>query len=192
MTKQLHWAKVVKVDYNALQLGRMKLSTKTRYGTRALLDLGMHYGRDPVLLKDIARRQEISLPYLEHIISPLISAGILRTSRGSKGGVSLARPPRDIRLSEIIDILDGPVTIVECLTDLKACPRQDDCTTKDVWRDLRAAINDKLRGFTLHDLVERQRRKMGPPAACTTSSAFRVVTRHMPLPHTNYAELERS
>jgi Rrf2 family cysteine metabolism transcriptional repressor len=85
----------------------MRLSTRGRYGTRALLDLALHHGEEPVLLKDIAEREQISVRYLEHLITPLIAGGILRTTRGAKGGVSLAKPPREIKLSEVIQLLEG-------------------------------------------------------------------------------------
>ena len=70
----------------------MKLSTRGRYGTRALLDLALHHGEGLVPLKDIARRQEISLPYLQHLIGPLIAAGLVRSTRGARGGVWLVKP----------------------------------------------------------------------------------------------------
>ena len=84
----------------------MRLSTKGRYGTRALLELALRQGEGPVPLRDIAQRQQISLPYLQHLITPLIAAGIVRSIRGARGGVLLARPPEEIRLSEIIQLLE--------------------------------------------------------------------------------------
>jgi len=88
----------------------MKLSTRARYGTRALLDLAIHQDEAPIALKDVARRQQISVQYLEHLITPLITAGIVRSVRGPKGGVSLARPPKQIVLSEIFQILEGSIS----------------------------------------------------------------------------------
>src|SRR4030067_1197480 len=101
----------------------MKLSTRTRYGTRALLELALHRGQEPVFLKDIARQQEISLSYLEHIISPLIAGGILRRTKGPRGGISLARNPEDIKLSEITRLLEGSVAPVEGVNDPSVCTR---------------------------------------------------------------------
>ncbi|MBM3133643.1 MAG: Rrf2 family transcriptional regulator, partial [Chloroflexi bacterium] len=91
----------------------MKISTRTRYGTRAMLDIALHEGKGPVQLKAIAERQEISLPYLEHIVAPLIRAGFLRTTRGPAGGVSLRKRPQDIRIREIIEALDGSIAPVD-------------------------------------------------------------------------------
>ncbi len=80
----------------------MKLSTKGRYITRALLDLAYHQTEELILLKDIARRQEISLSYLEHLVAPLIAAGILRSSRGPAGGIQLFNVPHEMEFSEVI------------------------------------------------------------------------------------------
>lgn len=137
----------------------MKLSTRGRYATRALLDLALHHDEEPVLLKDIAHRQEISLPYLEHLITPLIAVGIVRSTRGAKGGISLARSPEEIRLDEIIQLLEGTIVPVECVTNPEVCSRAESCVTRDVWSELKRAINGVLGSITLQDLVERQKRK---------------------------------
>jgi len=137
----------------------MKLSTKGRYGTRVLLDLALHWGEGPVLLKDIARRQEISLPYLEHLIAPLIAGRIVKSARGPRGGVSLLKRPEEIRLSEVIQLLEGSIAPVECVNNPKAYPRAPLCVTHDVWDELRRAIDGVLESTTLQDLVERQKQK---------------------------------
>ncbi|MBI2832729.1 MAG: RrF2 family transcriptional regulator [Chloroflexi bacterium] len=137
----------------------MKLSTRGRYGTRLLLDLAMHGGPDPVPLKDIARRQEISLRYLEHLIVFLISAGIVRSTRGPKGGVALARPASEIKLDEVIQILEGSIAPVDCVDDASVCDRSELCVTRDVWTELKKAMGRVLESITLQDLVERQRAK---------------------------------
>jgi len=137
----------------------MKLSTRGRYGTRALLDLALHQGEEPVLLKDIAQRQQISLRYLEHLITPLIAGGIVRSTRGARGGVSLARPPEEIRLSEVVQLLEGSITPAECVTNPRICTRSELCVTRDIWGELKKAMNGVLEGITLQDLVERQKRK---------------------------------
>ena len=137
----------------------MKLSTRGQYGTRALLELALHEGSGPILLKDIARRQQISLMYLEHLIAPLIAAGIVRSTRGARGGVWLAKSPEEIKLSEVIQLLEGSVAPVECLNDPKACSRSELCVTRDVWDELKRAIDGVLESTTLQDLVSRQKRK---------------------------------
>jgi len=148
----------------------MKLSTRSRYGTRALVDIALNSSGKPVQLKDIAKRQEISTLYIEHMIMPLIAAGIVRSTRGAGGGVSLARPPEDIKLSEVISILEGSVALVECVDDPNYCPRNDFCVTIEVWRELKAAMNKVLEGKTVADLVERQKKKNAEqPAAAMYS-----------------------
>ena len=87
----------------------MKLSTRGRYGVRALLDLAAHQGEGPVLLKDIARRQEVSLAYLEHLIAPLVAGGLVKSTRGARGGVLLLKPPSAIKLSEVVQLLEAPL-----------------------------------------------------------------------------------
>lgn len=137
----------------------MKLSTKGRYGTRALLDIALHQGERPVQLKAIAQRQQISLHYLEHIIAPLIAAGMLRSTRGAGGGVSLGKLPEEIRLSEVIRVLEGSIAPVECVDDPNVCPRADICVTRDIWAEMKEAMAGVLESTTLQDLVERQREK---------------------------------
>jgi len=140
----------------------MKLSTRGRYGTRALLELALHQGERPVPLKDIAQRQQISLQYLEHLITPLIAAGIVLSTRGPRGGVSLAKPPEAVRLSEIIQLLEGSIAPVECVNNPGICVRSKLCVTRDIWGELKKVMNGVLESITLQDLVERQKRKEQP------------------------------
>lgn len=140
----------------------MKLSTRGRYGTRVLLDLALHRQGGLVLLKDVAKRQQISLRYLEHIVTPLITAGIVRSTRGAKGGVTLARPPEQINLLEVIQILEGSTAPVECVDNPAVCQRVKQCVTRDVWGELKMAIDRVLAETTLEDLVDRQREKGQP------------------------------
>ena len=143
----------------------MKLSTRTRYGTRALLELALHYGEGTMFLKDIARRQQISLPYLEHLIAPLIAGGIIRSAKGPKGGISLAREPEDIKLGEIIRLLEGSIAPVECVDNPKVCRRSGACAARDVWSLLKDAMDEVLEATTLRDLAEQQREKKQPESA---------------------------
>ena len=140
----------------------MKLSTRGRYGTRALLELALHQGEGPVLLKDISQRQQIPLQYLEHLITPLIVAGMVLSTRGPRGGVSLAKPPEEIRLSEVIQLLEGSIAPVECINNPGICSRSELCVTRDIWGEMKKAMNGVLESTTLQDLVERQKRKGYP------------------------------
>ncbi len=137
----------------------MKLSTRGRYATRALLDLALHQEEGPVILKDVAQRQEISVQYLEHLMNPLIAAGIVRSTRGPKGGVTLAKPPGEIKLREIIGLLEGSIAPVECVDNPGVCSRSSFCVTRDVWGEMKKAIEEILESTTVQDLVERQRKK---------------------------------
>ncbi len=137
----------------------MKLSTRARYGTRALLDLALSGSREPVQLKDIARRQEISLHYLEHLVIPLVGAGIIRSTRGARGGVQLARPPAEITLLEVVQLLEGAITPVECVDNPEVCDRTGTCATRDVWCELQEIIEKFLGGITLQNLADQQRQK---------------------------------
>ena len=137
----------------------MKLSTRARYGTRVLLDLALHLSEGLVPLKDIARRQEVSQSYLAHLITPLMAGGLVRSTRGAQGGVSLLKHPRDIKLSEVIQLLEGSIAPVDCVNHPKICPRSDLCITRDIWGELKKAMDGVLEATTLQDLVERQKQK---------------------------------
>jgi len=137
----------------------MKLSTRARYGSRALLDIALYEDGKPVLLKDIAEREQISLQYLEHLITPLISAGIVHSQRGARGGVMLARPASEIKLSEIVNILEGTIDPVECIEHPDVCERSHSCVTRDIWDEMKKAMDGVLEGTTLQNMVERYRDK---------------------------------
>lgn len=138
----------------------MKLSTRGRYGTRAMLDLAMHDGEQPVLLKDIAKRQEISGRYLENIMGTLASNGLVNSVRGRKGGFSLAKEPSDIKLSQIIQAVEGSMSPVFCIDNPKSCKRTTICITRDIWVKLGKAIVDVLDSITLEDMVKMQKEKL--------------------------------
>jgi Rrf2 family protein len=137
----------------------MKLSTRGRYGVRALLDLAFHWGEGPVLLKDIARRQEVSLAYLEHLIAPLVAGGLVKSTRGARGGILLLKPPSEIKLSEVVQLLEGSIAPVDCVNNPDICHRSAFCVTRDIWIEMKNAMGQVLDSKTLQDLIERQRQK---------------------------------
>ncbi len=138
----------------------MRLSTRARYGTRALLDIAINAkDNSTITLKEIAQRQEISLSYLEHLVGPLIDGGLIRSIRGSKGGITLARSARDITLKDIVGLLEGPTAPVGCLEHANACSRTGSCVTQEVWDEVGKAIDKVLVSKTLQDLVELQQSK---------------------------------
>jgi len=137
----------------------VKLSARARYGTKALLELALHWGEEPVLLKDVAQRQQIPLPYLEHLIGPLVGAGIVKSTRGARGGVSLLKPPEEVMLSEVIQLLEGSISPAECVDNPETCSRSNLCVTHDIWDEVKEAVSKVLESITLQDLVERRRQK---------------------------------
>jgi Rrf2 family protein len=143
----------------------MRISTKIRYGTRAMLELASHYGEGPIELKEIAKQENISLKYLEQVIIPLRSAGLVKSVRGSKGGYSLVKSPPEICLNDLVEILEGPVDLVECLRDPKACQKSSSCVTRDIWKEVSEAIYRIFHSVTLEEMVNRKREKEGliPP-----------------------------
>ena len=142
----------------------MKLSTRGRYGSRLLLDLALHQEQGPVLLRDIAQRQQIHLPYLKHLIAPLVAGGILRSVRGAKGGLLLVKSPEQIKLREVIQLLEGSLAPVECVIDPGLCEHSESCVTRDIWAELQKAMDGVLETTTLRDLMERQKEKTQPSA----------------------------
>ena len=137
----------------------MKLSTRARYGTRALVELARRRDEEPISLKEIAARQSISLHYLEHLVTPLIASGIVRSVRGPRGGISLAREPRDIKLDEVVNLLEGGGALVECVETPDCCERAGFCVTRDIWGGLEKAMKGYLEGVSLQDIVEMQRER---------------------------------
>jgi len=143
----------------------MKLSTKGRYGTRAMLELALDYKKGPVLLRDIAQRQEISERYLERMMTALVSAGLVRSSRGKHGGFTLARPPGEIRLSQVIQAVEGSIAPASCVDDPKLCDRVDICITRDIWKRLKKSMLETLDSITLENMVVMQKNKLAKPEA---------------------------
>jgi len=141
----------------------MKLSTKGRYGTRAMIDIAMYRESGSTLLKYIASRQGISLKYLDHILSSLRKAGLVKNVRGRCGGYALTRPASQISLCEIIEAVEGSLSPVECIDDPEYCRKTCTCSARDVWLKVRESIEGVLRSTTLQSLIESQEKKAGTP-----------------------------
>ena len=124
-----------------------------------MLELACHYGEGPIELREIAKREDISLKYLEQVIVPLRTAGLVKSARGSKGGYFLAKPPSEIYLNDLVETLDGPLNLIECLKDPKTCQKVPSCTTRDIWQDVSEAIDGVFRSVTLEDMVRRKKEK---------------------------------
>jgi Rrf2 family cysteine metabolism transcriptional repressor len=140
----------------------MKLSTRTRYGVRAIFELALYYGKGPVQLKKIAEKQDISVKYLEQLIAILKTGGFVRSIRGSKGGYILAKKPSEIKLSECVRCLEGQLNPVECVEDNDYCKRTEDCIVKQVWVKITDAVENILQSITLQDLVDKAENRNTP------------------------------
>lgn len=133
----------------------MLVSTKGRYALRIMLDLAEHYSGEPVVLMDIAERQDISEKYLESIVSLLSKAGLLSAQRGRGGGYRLSRAPEEYTVGEILRASEGPISPVACLrTEDVGCPKASDCITLPLWQELDRRMNEYLDAITLSDLIE--------------------------------------
>jgi len=124
-----------------------------------MLELASRYGEGPIELKEIAKRENISLKYLEQVIIPLRTAGLVKSVRGSKGGYALAKPPSEICLNDVVEILEGPVNLVECLRDPKVCQKSSSCVTRDIWKEVSDAIYGIFHSITLEEMVSRRKEK---------------------------------
>jgi len=133
----------------------MKLSTRTRYAVRAIIELAQHDSNRPLQLKIIAQRQDISVKYLEQLMAILRSAGFVRSIRGSKGGYLLAKAPNQIKLNEVLHKLEGTVSTVECVENEDYCSRSADCVSRYLWVQVEQAIEKVLEAITLQDLVDK-------------------------------------
>ena len=132
----------------------MRLSTRSRYGVRFMLELALHYGKGPLILKDIARSEEISEKYLSHLVIPLKGVGLIQGSRGAHGGYLLSRPPARITCKEIIEILEGDLNVVACTKNPALCKRSPLCVSRNVWFRLKEEISALLDEISLEDLVD--------------------------------------
>ena len=138
----------------------MKLSTRGRYGVRLMLDLALHYGEGPILLRDIAERQGISEKYLWQLINPLKTTGLVNSQRGAHGGYVLGKAPEAISLKAILQILEGPLCLVDCVDNPALCERAPSCISRDIWGEASKNMQQTLEDTTLAAMVERQKEKL--------------------------------
>lgn len=138
----------------------MLVSTKGRYALRTMVDLAIHGDGEPVKIKDIARRQEISGKYLEQIISILSRAGYVRSIRGNQGGYYLSRPAAEYTVGDILRVTEGSLAPVDCLNGKENfCTRKIECVTLRLWKELDHAIRGVVDQYTLEDLVQWQKNR---------------------------------
>ncbi len=139
----------------------MKLSTKGKYGVRAVFEIARHYGKGPITIKEIVERQGISISYLEQILYRLGKAGLIESVRGPAGGYLLARKPSDLTIGDIIRTLEGPIALSHCLEPGESgeCYQADDCVARMVWTKVGAKIEEALDSITFNDLLNEDHRK---------------------------------
>lgn len=135
----------------------MRLSTKSRYGTRLMLDLAEQNSRKYVQLKEISERQGISLKYLEQIVIPLKRARLVESLRGASGGYRLAKPAEKISVGEIVATLEAGKDLTRCDAHPQSCNRAETCSVRKLWRDATKAVYDKLNRVHLSDLVSKKK-----------------------------------
>ncbi|WP_291632802.1 RrF2 family transcriptional regulator [Clostridium sp.] len=131
----------------------MKLSTKGRYGVKAMVDLAINYGEQPVSIKSISERQSISEYYLEQLFSSLRKAELIKSVRGAQGGYILNRAPEKITIYEVINVLEGPIEISNCLEE-GSCNNIDCCATRLLWKKIKNSIDSVTTSITLKDIVD--------------------------------------
>jgi Rrf2 family protein len=135
----------------------MKITTKGRYGLRVLLDLATHSSEQrPRMLKDVAQNQGISEKYLSLLVIQLRRAGFISSVRGASGGYKLARPPKMIMLIDVLEVMEGPLAIVECLHKTDYCPKSQHCSAQVLWSQINQQIRNVFVQYTLQDLLELQ------------------------------------
>jgi Rrf2 family protein len=131
----------------------VELSTRSRYGTRLMVELVKRYKDGFVQLCEVSKNQSISIKCLEQIVVPLKRAEYIRSARGAGGGYMLARPPEKIRIGEIVLVLEGGGNLVECTSKPEVCNRHEDCRTREILKETERAMLEKLNSFTLSDLI---------------------------------------
>ena len=147
----------------------MKISTKGRYGLRILMDLAIHHSEKPRLIRDIAKSQQISEKYISRLVIALRKAGMIRSVRGVNGGFHIAMKPEDITLLDVIEVMEGPLSIVDCVSTPKSCAKSGNCAPREIWCKLNGEIRDLMRGITLADILasyDRQKARDGMTDYC--------------------------
>ncbi len=134
----------------------MKLSTKGRYGVKAMVELALAYGEGPIALNSIAEKQGISIHYLEQLFASLRKAGLVRSIRGAQGGYVLGDKPQKITVGDIIRTLEGPLAPADCVVEdnVNDCNKAELCVTRNLWVKIRDSINEVVDSITLQDMLD--------------------------------------
>lgn len=139
----------------------MKLSTKGRYGLRAFVDIAIYSEKEPVSLAEVAKRQDISISYLEQLMTKLKKANLVESVRGASGGYVLTRKPEEISVGDVLRALEGDLSPVECATEEESCEHScgatGHCTTRLVWKKINDSVNDTINNIFISELVNDSR-----------------------------------
>lgn len=146
----------------------MKLSTKTRYGTRILVELAKQAGDGAVQVSKISSKQKIPVKYLEQLLRLLKQAGMVKSVRGPKGGHLLAKDPSKISLGEIVRFFEGQSDLVECVSAPETCERAAECLVRNAWEQATTVLYEKLDGISIADLLQKNS-KNGRVSTCISS-----------------------
>ena len=133
----------------------MKLSTRSRYGTRMVLNLAENYNEGPIQIGQIAKHLDVSVKYLEQLIIPLKKADLIKSVRGPKGGHKLAKPPAEVTVGEIVRILEGGIDLSDCISDPEVCQNTESCAARSVWQEATDAMYGKLNSITFANMIEK-------------------------------------
>jgi Rrf2 family protein len=134
----------------------MRISTRGRYGLRAMVELARHHGAGPILMRAISEQQGIPRKYLHALLTELRQAGLVHSLRGSRGGYSLAHDPSEITARDVVHALEGRLMLVDCGESGTPCGRYETCSTRRLWEDLTRIIEERLASVTLADLARDQ------------------------------------
>lgn len=144
----------------------MQLTTRSRYGLRMLLDIALNSANGPVRIQDIATRRKISVKYLEQLIRELKKGGMIHSKRGPKGGHVLAKPSTEIKIGDVVRILEGHPALTECVNDDSVCPISSDCVARRIWERATQSVFRELDSITLADMLAQVGQATGPAFPC--------------------------
>lgn len=134
----------------------MKMSTKGRYGLRVMIELALNLGQGPILTETIAKNQQISEKYIHLLVRQLKDSGLIKAARGRNGGYFIAREPDEITVLEVVNAMEGKITVVECTSNSAYCDRDDCCIARDLWTTLSEVIEEALEKVTIGELARQQ------------------------------------
>ncbi len=137
----------------------MKLSTKSRYALRAIIELDSLSNGKPIFVREIAKRQDISERYLENIFTQLRSSGILISLKGKNGGFKLAKEPKEISLIDIVTAVEGKLSIVECASNVNSCERASECISREIWTEINNTLVEKISSYQLDEIIARHNKE---------------------------------